>query len=387
MSDAPSIRDYLAVLARRLARPLSLDVAALDGFVRGSHSERSAAFIALREVALHARRHRARRIDALLTPEALHVAFDGAHWSFPTTPSRARALVQSAFGVPLILERAATVSLPGPKPDAPAAVTAARIARAHLARIRSLETEAILDIDPEGIHQLRVAIRRFRAALRVLDTVVHDPALERLHDVARNLSRIAGSVRDCDVFIDLVQTVSPHGAARETALAHAFRLRRTALTRLRKTLTSRAHQTRMANTDAFLARMCTHTHSGLPSIAEVGRTCTRRELRRLRRRLERSDLTTFTGYHRVRRQLRRVRDHLEVFHTVLPRRHTRWRQRLQPIQALLGRLHDLDVALTLLPMSLKDTAPVREALIQRRYQTLAELAAPLALLAVAVSKY
>lgn len=53
--------------------------------------------------------------------------------------------------------------------------------------------------EPEGVHQLRVGVRRLRAILRIVGVVVDDPVLKAIDDQARDLARAAGEVRDLDV--------------------------------------------------------------------------------------------------------------------------------------------------------------------------------------------
>jgi triphosphatase len=53
--------------------------------------------------------------------------------------------------------------------------------------------------DPEGPHQLRVALRRLRSALSLFSPVLQSPELTRLSQEARWLGRAVGHLRDLDV--------------------------------------------------------------------------------------------------------------------------------------------------------------------------------------------
>lgn len=57
-------------------------------------------------------------------------------------------------------------------------------------------------LDPEGPHQLRIALRRTRVALRVFEPVMRGKVNVRLQQTARALGGIAGELRDADVMID-----------------------------------------------------------------------------------------------------------------------------------------------------------------------------------------
>lgn len=85
------------------------------------------------------------------------------------------------------------VALPG---DSPALHVRARIDQ----QVRALlEHEAIArqGVDPEGVHQMRVAVRRMRAALKAAG----DPELEPLSQELRWLGGILGRIRDIDVLL------------------------------------------------------------------------------------------------------------------------------------------------------------------------------------------
>ena len=54
----------------------------------------------------------------------------------------------------------------------------------------------------EGIHQMRVALRRFRSALKIFTRVTNSTALETLEETARSLALELGEARDLDVFTE-----------------------------------------------------------------------------------------------------------------------------------------------------------------------------------------
>lgn len=74
-------------------------------------------------------------------------------------------------------------------------------------------------VDPEGPHQLRIALRRTRVALRVFEPVMRRKVNARLVETARMLGRIVGELRDADVMID--EMIAP-AAQSETALMAAL---------------------------------------------------------------------------------------------------------------------------------------------------------------------
>ena len=65
--------------------------------------------------------------------------------------------------------------------------------------------------DPEGVHQMRVASRRLRAALDVAADVYPKKWFVRLHKSVKQMTDVLGEVRDCDVQLAALR------AQRETA--------------------------------------------------------------------------------------------------------------------------------------------------------------------------
>jgi triphosphatase len=72
----------------------------------------------------------------------------------------------------------------------------------HAAAIAHNLDCVLTTLDPEGPHQLRVALRRMRVALRVFRPVMKKKANAHLAGSARALGRIVGELRDADVLID-----------------------------------------------------------------------------------------------------------------------------------------------------------------------------------------
>lgn len=67
----------------------------------------------------------------------------------------------------------------------------------HMARNTGAVAEAR---DPEGIHQIRVGLRRLRAALSAFGDAFRAPALEELRERAKTLADAFGETRELDVF-------------------------------------------------------------------------------------------------------------------------------------------------------------------------------------------
>ena len=192
--------------------------------------------------------------------------------------------------------------------------------------------------DPDGVHDLRVAIRKIRAAFSVLEeTILGDGALRRSDKRLSRLFAALGEVRDHDVLVERVK-----------ATAKRMRIGRKGLRVLVRTLDSR-------------------------------RNTARRELRRVLRRDERSDLFDATGREVVRAishvKPRREDHRVLVRHfaaSVLVRRYETVLAYEMVLPASLDVLHRLRVAIKKLRYAVDffaDALGKRATLLDRPLQT------------------
>ncbi len=107
----------------------------------------------------------------------------------------------------------AVVRAPGFGPDDAFIVFAHAILRREVAALRANEPEVEHSPTPDEIHQLRVAARRLRVALRLFGRMLPSRAVVRLRAELRWFASSLGDVRDLDVYAEsfkaYVQTVPP----------------------------------------------------------------------------------------------------------------------------------------------------------------------------------
>lgn len=184
---------------------------------------------------------------------------------------------------------------------------------------------AVAGRDPEYLHQLRVGMRRLRAALHIFDATLREADVRALRRLLRALSRVAGPARDWDV----------HARRLPPALRPAAeRRRRAAYAALRRVL----H-----------APQLWPPPRGLPSaqvaLPVFAHSVLERADRRARRRGEQLEWTHAGRRHDLRIRLRRLRYAAEFLRGAFPGADTEpFIRSLKRLQDALGELNDLEVA-------------------------------------------
>lgn len=112
-----------------------------------------------------------------------------------TKPARGYALVG---GTPAVSKK---VDPDGLDAEISADGALAAILRANFTNWLANEAAALDGSDPEGVHQMRVTLRRMRAALRVYSDILPRGQLDWLNDELKWLAGALGPARDWDVFL------------------------------------------------------------------------------------------------------------------------------------------------------------------------------------------
>lgn len=283
-----------------------------------------------------------------LVPEPLSKAERGYHLysAKPEMPFKA---------VPLELDQ-----------DLPAREAFRRIAFSCLDHLQRNQRGAVNSDDPEYIHQMRVALRRLRAALRTFGPVLPASLGEQLLPPMRALAGVLGAARDLDVVAtEIVAPVikmlpqEPRMSMLATLLAmHRSQARERAVEALcapeygRLLLLATALLTRLPRADRAHGEK-------LVQLATARLKQMRRKLKRLARAARKDDPASL---HAVRIGAKRLRYALEFFIPLLPARRTNALiKQLARLQNHLGQLNDLANAGALLMDCAADDPGLREA--------------------------
>lgn len=214
--------------------------------------------------------------------------------------------------------------------------------------------------DPSGVHQLRVGLRRLRAAVSSFGPYLAPTRLEWLKTEARAVMTELGSARDLDVFagelLPPVAAARPNDPAIGVLRVAAGEARDRAYGRVRALLASRRYTTFLLDFGAWLERRgwladadrALHEAFDAPVGPVIDRLLARRAKVVRKRGKGFSELTT-EERHQVRIALKKLRYVVDFGRDLYPReRVDPYISRLQKLQDAFGHLNDLAAAEALL---------------------------------------
>ncbi len=203
--------------------------------------------------------------------------------------------------------------------------------------------------DPEGIHQVRVGLRRFRSALSLFKDFVPPNQRGALNQEAKWLANQLGPVRDLDVFLaDLAARVDEHDE--DESLAALIRAAEAARADAQATAISALKSARMRR---FAARLETWLNGrgwqdggdDAADLPDFARGTLNRRLRKIKETAAKAEDLTVPERHELRIAVKKIRYSLEFLAAVLPpKKAARTASVLKNLQDSLGHLNDLDVA-------------------------------------------
>ena len=217
-----------------------------------------------------------------------------------------------------------------------------------MVHLRANEDGVLASDDPEYVHQMRVAVRRLRSALRLFP----GSASAGLHGKhARTLKKLAdrlGRVRDLDVFAASVSGVAVLSRARENQVIAAIRAQsRVARDDARSCLRSADYAQLMSRIALWLLAQPRHpTATRLPALARHELAGRHKAMMRHAARFAR---LAAEKRHRLRIEVKHARYAAEFFAGLFDHRAAQsYANALAKLQDLLGSLTDINTAQALL---------------------------------------
>jgi len=240
-------------------------------------------------------------------------------------------------------------------PDMPANQALALAAGDGLRQMGANEAIARLGEDIEGVHQMRVGLRRLKVAFTLATNVRSDFATGGLSTELSWIGDVLGRARDLDVFID--ETLEPLRAkltpAREIdqLIDQATALRRKAYDTLRACLDSPRYTDLQLRIGAWVAALSEHAtdQPAFPPLSEVAPPLLSKRRRQIRRFVRDHGWQTKSELHEFRLHAKKLRYAATFFAPLYPRKRTKtFIGHLAQLQDALGLAHDGEVARALL---------------------------------------
>lgn len=220
-----------------------------------------------------------------------------------------------------------------------------------LAHVQANMAGALLGLDEEYLHQVRVGLRRLRVVLSVTRRVRPDAQLEDLHRQVSGPAIALGRARDWDVFVTRILTpicVHLPGHADLRALLGICQRRRNKLhAGAQSNLASQDFQRLLLRLGAWMH--ADREHGRQPSIVRFVHKILEQRSKQVLAAGDALSSATPAQLHALRIACKKLRYSLELFANLLPpRRYQTYLNKLSAVQDILGNMHDITVAHRLL---------------------------------------
>jgi len=270
----------------------------------------------------------------------------------PGTRSKAERGYALALGTPPPVHAGRRVALDR---DATVEVALEAILGQCLAQLTANAECACEGSDPEGVHQMRVGMRRARAALAVFQSLLPQETTRLFRSDLQWLGRELGGARDLDVLTrELLSPIEPFLAgdpAFKRLCEEAIALRVECYAEVREVLHSPRYARFVLELGTWISGRAWRNQALSESSARLfapARDFARelldrrhRKVRRLGERIGESD----EARHALRIQLKKLRYGGEFFRDLFPNRHAkRYLRRIAGAQGSLGRMNDVATA-------------------------------------------
>jgi inorganic triphosphatase YgiF len=213
-----------------------------------------------------------------------------------------------------------------------------------LAQLQGNQDMVLHGEDVEGVHQMRVALRRLRSAMRLFSAAV-EPATELMAELVW-ISDKLGSARDIDVF--LTQTLVPllqqfdHHPGLLTLRCRAMTAQCVAYIAVRSAIRSQRYQRLLLSMGAWLENM--QDDPKARSITEIAEGMLQKQYKQLQKHGKLLSEMNTEQRHQTRIAGKKLRYAAEFFVSLYsPRRTEPFLQKLADLQDVLGMLNDITI--------------------------------------------
>jgi inorganic triphosphatase YgiF len=209
--------------------------------------------------------------------------------------------------------------------------------------------DAVHEGDPEGVHQLRVGLRRLRAAIAIFSGVLPGRGTRKIKTELKWLTGELAPAREIDVFIE--ESIKPAAGALVPrrggrALEQEFsRKRDEALERAQAALSSQRFRDLLIDLLQWIEATASHSTGTKIPIREFAANVLHRRIRKVRKRGKNLAELSAQARHKLRIRIKKIRYALEFFESLFPAKNDqrelgRASRRLKHLQDSLGSLND-----------------------------------------------
>jgi inorganic triphosphatase YgiF len=267
-----------------------------------------------------------------------------------TKADRGYGLLGDEIGAP---QKSSRIVLPS---DATAGDAFGAILRNGLAHLLANEPAVVERRDVEGLHQLRVALRRLRAVLSTYDSLLDESCVAGFEHEIQWISAVCGTARDYDVFLASIVPAASDALAKlaggeEALLRAANEARADAWAKVVEAVASARLTTLLIDLAGLAAREKLPLASAVKrrDLDESARAFAATALDHHRKKVAKlaAPLTQLSDEdrHRLRKRLKRLRYTAEFFSSLFPETESKpYLKRLGALQDCFGALNDFATA-------------------------------------------
>jgi inorganic triphosphatase YgiF len=230
-----------------------------------------------------------------------------------------------------------------------------RILAAALGHLLANQPAALAG-EVEGVHQMRIAVRRLRSAIAFFEHHLDAKAVQRFGAELKHLGQVLGAVRDWDVYCgDILPRVEQHAPTAKPQFLRgpAAAARDEAHHRLRQELATPAFTSLVLGLAAWAEGeagplLSEEREHGDEQLAELAPALMRRAVRRMHRRGRHLGRRSIEELHELRKALKRVRYGIEFLSSLgRPKPIRAFLEGCKDLQERLGGINDASLAVEL----------------------------------------
>jgi triphosphatase len=258
-------------------------------------------------------------------------------------PSKAERGYQLARGEMGTVAHATRIELPNNMSVREAFQIIAHSATSHF----SANATAVRNRESEGVHQMRVGLRRLRAAISVFSEALSDKHVEEVKAELRWLTNALAPAREIDVFLrERIRPIARRGKPRRGALAVTkdFSAKRSAaFNSARAAVNSERFRLLLVSLLEWVESPHTYSRGAEVAVKQYAADQLRRRLKKVYKAGRHLEQLPAQARHKVRIRAKKIRYALDFFGTVFPSQRkaiVRLARALKQIQEALGALND-----------------------------------------------